>query len=191
MLYAPLAVKRLVAAVCVCRPYAAQPNRSERVSRRGPRRGSGAGLDAGASGDYRAWPFKDGKPQRPEAGQGSGSRATPAREASPAMGSLPQRPDPRHTARPVKDQSNHNPFRLAGVRGRPAPRVDASPRQLHQAHACAFRSGSDPRNPLMRWMGDDRNQWPGQSAAAPVLSASPLVHVHATCCAICSSRSHS
>ena len=31
--YAPLAVTRLVAAVCVCRPYAAKPNRSERVSR--------------------------------------------------------------------------------------------------------------------------------------------------------------
>jgi len=33
MLYAPLAVERLVAAVCVFRPYAAKPNRSERVSR--------------------------------------------------------------------------------------------------------------------------------------------------------------
>jgi hypothetical protein len=105
--YAPLADTRLVAAGCVCRPYAAQPNRSERVSRRGPRRGSGAGLDAGASGDYRAWPSKDGKPQRPEAGQGSGSRAAPTREASPAMGSLPRRPDPRHTARPVQDRSTY------------------------------------------------------------------------------------
>ena len=75
MRYAALAVKRLGAAVCVFRPYAAKPNRRERVSRRGPRRGSGAGLDAGASGDYLAWPSKDGKPQRPDAGQGSGPRA--------------------------------------------------------------------------------------------------------------------
>src|SRR5262249_13858167 len=51
------------------------------------------GLDAGASGDYLAWPSQDGKPQRPEAGQGSGSRAAPTREPSAAMGSLPQRPD--------------------------------------------------------------------------------------------------
>ena len=43
-----------------------------------------------------------GKPQRSDAGQGSGPRAPPTREASPAMGSLPQRPDPRHTARQSK-----------------------------------------------------------------------------------------
>jgi hypothetical protein len=47
----------------------------------------------------------------------------------------------------VKDQSNHNPFRLAGVRGRLAPGVDASPRQTRQARACTFRSESDPRSP--------------------------------------------
>ena len=40
MLYAPLAVKRLVAAVFVLPTYAAKPTRRERVSRRGP---SGAG----------------------------------------------------------------------------------------------------------------------------------------------------
>jgi hypothetical protein len=31
----------------------------------------------------------------------------PAPDASPAMGSLPRRPDPRHTARPVKDRSTY------------------------------------------------------------------------------------
>ena len=36
MRYAPLAVKRLVAAVCVLPAYAAKPTRRERVSRRGP-----------------------------------------------------------------------------------------------------------------------------------------------------------
>jgi hypothetical protein len=109
--YAPLADKRLVAAVCVCRPYAAKPiagrgcqgcaERTTGAERKEP------GLDAGAHGDYLAWPSKDGKPQRPEAGQGSGSRAAPTREASPAMGSLPRRPDPRHTAWPVQDRSTY------------------------------------------------------------------------------------
>ena len=69
--------------------------------------GARPGLDAGASGDYLAWPSKGGKPQRPEAGQGSGSRAAPTREASLAMGSLPPCSDLRHIARPVKDRSAH------------------------------------------------------------------------------------
>ena len=119
MLYAPLADTRLVAAGCVLPPYAAEPNRRERVSRRGPRRGSGAGLDAGASGDYRAWPCKDGKPQRPEAGQGSGPRAPPTREASPAMGSLPQRPASRRTQpgqRPTPASREERPLPPRGRR---------------------------------------------------------------------------
>jgi hypothetical protein len=99
------------AAGFVFRPYAAKPiavrgcqgcaERTTGAERKEP------GLDAGAHGDYLAWPSKDGKPQRPEAGQGSGSRAAPTREASPAMGCLPRRPDPRHTARPVKDRSTY------------------------------------------------------------------------------------
>jgi hypothetical protein len=104
-----------------------------------------AGLDAGASGDYRAWPCKDGKPQRPAAGQGSGPRAAPTREASLAMGHLPQRPDPRHTARPVKDQTTYRQER------------------------------SDWQSPLHEGEGGERKQWHGQSAAAPVPSfVSPL-----------------
>jgi hypothetical protein len=83
--------------------------------------GARPGLDAGASGDYRAWPSKDGKPQRLAAGQGSGPRAAPTREASPAMGSLPQRPDPRHTARPVKDQLTNTPLRPGRGLGVPNP----------------------------------------------------------------------
>ena len=99
MLYAPLAVTRLVAAVFICRPYAAKP-----IAVSGcqgcPKGTTGAerkepGLDAGASGDYRAWPSKDGKPQRLDAGQRSGFRAAPIREGSPAVGSLPQHPDRR------------------------------------------------------------------------------------------------
>ena len=147
MRYAPLADTRLVAAVCVCRPYAAQPNRSERVSRRGPRRGSGAGLDAGASGDYRAWPFKDGKPQRPAAGQGSGSRAAPTREASPAMGSLPRRPEPRHTARRVKDHSNNTPLRPGRGLGVPHPQGMRQPTPALPGASvpCCTRSACDRR----------------------------------------------
>jgi hypothetical protein len=36
-----------------------------------------------------------------------GPRAAPTREASPAMGSLPRCPNPRHTARSVKDRSTY------------------------------------------------------------------------------------
>src|SRR5215471_18819293 len=109
MLYAPLAVERLGAAVFGFPAYAAQPTRRERVSRRGP---SGAGERAArALTQERAQRtlrrLQAGKPQRPAAGQGSGSRAAPTREASPAMGSLPRRPAPRHTARPVQDRSTY------------------------------------------------------------------------------------
>src|SRR4029450_8810927 len=109
MLYAPLADTRLVAAVFVLPAYAAQPTRRERVSRRGP---SGAGERAARALTQERAPrtlrrLQAGKPQRPDVGQGNGSRAAPTREASPAMGSLPQRPDPRHTARPVKDRSTY------------------------------------------------------------------------------------
>jgi len=58
------------------------------LTRRSPIGGSGCqgcaapsgarpGLDAGATGDYIAWPSKDGKRQRPDAGQGSGPSAAP------------------------------------------------------------------------------------------------------------------
>jgi len=104
MLYAPLADTRLVAAVCVCRPYAAKPIGASGCQGCAAPSGARPGLDAGANGDYRAWPSQDGKPQQPEAGQGSGPRAAPPREASPAMESLPRRPDLRHIARPVKDR---------------------------------------------------------------------------------------
>ena len=102
MRYAPLADTRLGAAVFGFPPYAAKPMRRERVSRRGP---SGAGERAARAltqerpEHYLASPFKAENPQRADAGQGSGPRSLPAPDASPAMGSLPQRPDPRHTAR--------------------------------------------------------------------------------------------
>ena len=102
MRYAPLAVERLGAAVFGFPPYAAKPMRRERVSRRGP---SGAGeraarvLTQERPEHYLALPFKAENLQRPDAGQGSGLRALPAPDASPAMGSLPQRKPPQHTAR--------------------------------------------------------------------------------------------
>jgi hypothetical protein len=100
--YAPLADTRLGAAVFGFPPYAAKPMRRERVSRRGP---SGAGERAAQAltqerpEHYLASPFKAENPQRADAGQGSGPQALPTREGSPAMGRLPQRPDPQHTAR--------------------------------------------------------------------------------------------
>ena len=74
------------------------------------------GLDAGATGDYLASPFKDGKPQRPEAGQGSGSRTAPTREASPAMGSLPRRPGPRAHS-PASKRPLDLPWERSDARG--------------------------------------------------------------------------
>src|SRR5215467_5829406 len=109
MLYAPLAVERLGAAVFGFPADAAKSTRRERVSRRGP---SGAGERAAraltqerAQRTVRRLPA--GRTQRPAAGQGSGFRAAPTPDASPAMGSLPRCPDPRHTARPVKDRSTY------------------------------------------------------------------------------------
>ena len=128
------------------------------------------GLDAGASGAYIASPFKaENRSGQMQARGAAPELRPPARPPRP-WEAFHGFPIAAHSPA-VKDQSNHNPFRLAGVRGRPAPRVEASPRQPHQARACAFRSGSDPQNPLRRGMGGDRNQWHGQSAAAPVLSA--------------------
>jgi len=39
------------------------------------------------------------------------------------MGSLPRRPDPRHTARLVKDLSNNNPLRPGWGLGAPSPQM--------------------------------------------------------------------
>src|SRR5262249_35703055 len=136
MLYAPLAVERLGAAVFGCPADAAQPRRREGVSRRGP---SGAGervaralTQERAQRTLRRLPA--GRTQRPAAGQGSGPRAASTREASPAMGSLPRRPDPWHTARLVKDQSTNTPLRLAGGGGRPAPTRGARPHPRRVPH---------------------------------------------------------
>src|SRR6516225_4356723 len=123
MRYAPLAVERLGAAVFGFPPYAAKPMRRERVSRRGP---SGAGervaraLTQERPEHYLASPFTAENPQRADAGQGSGPRSLPAPDASPAMGRLPQRPDLRHTAQPVKDQSNNTPLRPGRGLGAPS-----------------------------------------------------------------------
>ena len=147
MRYAPLAVTRLVAAVCVCRPYAAKPIGASGCQGCAAPSAARPGLDAGASGDYRAWPSKDGKPQRPEAGQGSGSRAASTHETSLAMGSLPRRPDPQHTARPVKDHSyNHGAQRPARGGGARCPHAARQPTPAPRlAHAYAACSRHAPR----------------------------------------------
>src|SRR5262252_5950873 len=122
MRYAPLAVERLGAAVFVRPAYAAKPTRRERVSRRGPsdagERVARALTQERAERTLRR--LQAGKPQRPEASQGSGPRAAPTREASPAMGSLPRHPDPRHTARSVQDRSTY-PGSAATHEGRGGP----------------------------------------------------------------------
>ena len=154
MRYAPLAVERLVAAVCVCRPYAAKPIGASGCQGCAAPSAARPGLDAGASEDYRAWPSQDGKPQRPEAGQGSGSRAAPTREASAAMGSLPQRPDPRHTARPVQDRSASSgaerPMRGCGdtlsPRGPPAYARGASGTRVRRLSPVRSRSATAARS---------------------------------------------
>jgi len=106
VLYAPLAVEGLVAAVCVCRPDAAKPNRSERVSRRGPHRGAERALtQERAQRTLRRLPA--GRTAAASRRPGERPPSLPAPDAFPAMGSLPQRPDPRHTAQPVKDRSTY------------------------------------------------------------------------------------
>jgi hypothetical protein len=62
------------------------------------------------------------------------------------------RPARSSTQPPVKDHSNDNPFRLAGVWGCRTPRVGACPRQPCQARACpcCTRSACDRRPPTGR-----------------------------------------
>ena len=123
------------------------------LTRRSPIEGSGCqgcaapsgarpGLDAGATGDYIAWPSKDGKRQRPDAGQGSGPRAAPHPRGrprhAPAMGSLPPASCQPHTARqsktvrPTAERSDRR-----GVWGHAATTLHASPRQRRVRHARA------------------------------------------------------
>src|SRR5262245_20582750 len=128
MLYAPLAVKRLVAAGFVLPADAAKPTRRERVSRRGP---SGAGERAARALTQERAPRTV---RRLPAGRTAAASRRPG-ERPPSFARprrLPGHGKPSTAARSaahspaVKDHSNHRPFRLAGVRGRPAPGVDAS-----------------------------------------------------------------
>src|SRR4029434_3608778 len=120
MRYAPLADTRLVAAVFVLPAYAAKPTRRERVSRRGP---SGTGERAArALTQERAQRtlrrLQAGRTAAASRRPGERPPSLPTPDASPAMGSLPRRPDPRHTARPVKDHANNNPLRPGRGLGR-------------------------------------------------------------------------
>jgi len=150
MLYAPLAVERLVAAVCVCRPYAAKPiggsgcqgcgGRHDQSTTGATEERKEPGLDAGATEDYIAWPCKHGKPQRSAAGQGSGPRAAPTPEASQT---LPRPWEAFHgsnvsSTQPSQQKTNRTTtrFGLAGVWGRLAPKLYTSQCQPRQARAC-------------------------------------------------------
>ena len=130
MLYAPLADMRLVAAGCVFRPYAAKP----------------IGVSGCQGGDPEGGAERALTQERAKITVRGLSRTENHSGQKQARGAAPERRPPARPLRPweafhgvpiaahspaVKDHSNHNPFRLAGVRGRPAPRVDASPRQPH------------------------------------------------------------
>ena len=131
-----------------------------------------AGLDAGASAAYLASP-----PSRKTAAAGrrpgSGlERRPPARPPGQGKPSASRSP---HTARQSKSHRTTIRFGWQGS-GAPSPRVDARPRPAPEGTRVRLQEREHPRNPLMRWMGGARNQWPGQSAAAPVLRLAPGGH---------------
>src|SRR5215831_13078058 len=138
MLYAPLAVERLGAAVFGFPADAAEPTRRERVSRWGP---SGAGERAARALTQERAPRTL---RRLPAGRTAAASRRPG-ERPPSCAhprGLPGHGKPSTASRSaahslaVKDQSTNSPFRLAGVWGRRASKGSAGPRQLCQARAC-------------------------------------------------------
>src|SRR5262245_47279615 len=123
MLYAPLAVERLGAAVFVLPADAAKPTRRERVSRRGP---SGAGERAAraltqerAPRTVRCLPAGRTAAASRRPGERPPSCVPP--RTLPGPGQAPTAPEPRHTAQPVKDYSNDTPLRPGRGLGVPNP----------------------------------------------------------------------
>ena len=98
--------------------YAAKPHRSERVSRRGPiwyKWGARlrAGLDAGASGDYLAWPFRRKNSRGQVEAMGSSAEHGPARRTWRREKDEPGKPNApaqshsgRKTKRPTSERSD-------------------------------------------------------------------------------------
>ena len=126
------------------------------LTRRSPIGGSGCqgcaapsaarpGLDAGATGDYIAWPSTDGKRQRPDAGQGSGPRAAPQPRGR------------RDTPRP-----------WGAFHGSCVSRT-----QPDSERPLVLPPGAKRLAEPLEGDGGGRNQPHGQSAAAPVLTAVP------------------
>jgi len=132
MLCEPWPLGRLLRHFWFFPPDAAQPNQSERVSRRGPIacNGEGAvrpGLDAGASGDYLASPSRRKKRRsnrQPLGGcQGAHRGARPpgsGRHPGVFAGGLARRAPAAHSPA-VKDQSNDIPLRPGRGLGVPNP----------------------------------------------------------------------
>ena len=143
MLYAPLAVERLDAAVCGFPAYAAQPTRRERVSRRGP---SGAGERAARALTQ----------ERAEITVRGLARTANRSGQRQARGAAPERRPP---ARPPWPWDT---FHSGPIRG-------TQPGQSKTKRPTA-RSEAIGRAPSTRGMGGERKQWHGQSAAAPVPS---------------------
>jgi len=150
---------------------------ASRPARRAPQRRWVPALTPAPS----AWasPRKQEEPQRVDAGQGSGPRAASTREASPAMRSLPQRPEPRHTARPVKDRSSY-PGSAATHEGRggtlpphgPTATASASSgTRVRRLSPGTYKAGDrGPPAPRPAWRGIQpslaaRRRWPSSSCA--------------------------
>jgi len=163
MLCEPWPLGRLLRHFWFFPPDAAQPNQSERVSRRGPIacNGEGAmrpGLDAGASGDYLASPSRRKKRrssrQPPRGCQGSHRGERPpgsGRHPGVFAGELARRAPAAHSPA-VKDQSTYNPLRLAGVWGCLTPRGGVHLCQIRLPRACCA-AGAVPASDVPRGTG--------------------------------------
>jgi hypothetical protein len=162
------------------------------LTRRSPRGGSGCqgcaaersttgateerkapGLDAGASAAYLALPSS----------RKNRSEQTQARGAAPALRPPARPPWPWEAFHGVPIAA-HSPARKRplerqpvsvwqGFGGAQPPGWTPAHARLHQAHACAFRSGSDPRSPLMRGMGVTGPSGPGRAQRRRCLPCAP------------------
>ena len=169
MLYAPLAVERLGAAVFVLPAYAAKPTRRERVSRRGP---SGAGARAAraltqerAQRTLRRLPAGRTAAASRRPGEWLPSAARPRRLSGHGKPSTAARSAAHSPA--VKDQSNNTPLRPGRGLGAPShqrvrtTRPDAPGASVPVLHAQCLRPTStdgQDRTPSL-WLFDTCRGW--------------------------------
>jgi len=156
--YAPLAVKRLVAAVFGFPAYAAKPRGRSGCQGGDPWRSNGEGACARALTqerlERRLRRLQAGKPQRPDAGQGSAPELCPPPTVPRPWEAFHSVPIPQHTARQATDtrQPGGAHATTAGMRANSPPirwvaiRQGAinSPRIRGVAKLAADREGGDP-----------------------------------------------